>query len=192
MEGTIRHIQEFQPDSKDFSTLTKYEIKRSVWLLTLIGSPVGIMLGQFFEKFRFFLRFYLIRKFIESTIFKQFCGGTSLDDSIGTINKLSRRGISTVLDYAGEGFKTDSDFDQSVIKLIESIRFASDHSDVSTISMKITSIGDSEVLENYKKGSNFLIHQYLDLHIHFQDIVSLLSQEQQFVSHLLFFYIYGE
>lgn len=155
MEGTIRQIQEFQPESKDFSTYTKFEIKRSVWLLTLIGSPVGILLGQFFEKFRFFLKFYPIRKFIESTIFKQFCGGTSLEGSKNTIDKLSHKGISTVLDYAGEGFKTERDFDLSVEKILESIRFASENKNASTISMKITSIGSSDLLEKYESNSGF-------------------------------------
>ena len=51
-----------------------------------------------------------ITPIIKQTVFKHFCGGTTIEDSQKTIDSLWEHKIGTILDYSAEGKKTEEDF----------------------------------------------------------------------------------
>ncbi|MFC5408905.1 proline dehydrogenase family protein [Larkinella bovis] len=84
---------------------------------------------------------------IRSTIFEQFVGGESLENTTGLIAKLNSFNVEVILDYGAEGKETEADFDQTKAEFIKVIRFASSHSNVPLIGIKITALARFALLE---------------------------------------------
>jgi len=62
--------------------------------------------------------------FVKKTLFKQFCGGESLDDCRQTIAALHKFNIGSILDYAVEGGENEARFDAACDEIIRAIQMA--------------------------------------------------------------------
>ena len=58
---------------------------------------------------------------IKSTVYKHFCGGTTIENSQKTINKLWRSQIGTILDFSAEGKESEDDFNKVMHETLASI-----------------------------------------------------------------------
>src|SRR3989338_1394502 len=74
-------------------------------------------------KFLNFIHFP-VAPIIKSTIYKQFCGGESIDECDATIKQLGENNVKTILDYSAEGKESEVDFDANVIETISTIKKA--------------------------------------------------------------------
>ena len=54
-----------------------------------------------------------IKSIVKTTIFRQFCGGESIDESEDRISQLARYNVGTILDYCVEGKENDNDFEKT-------------------------------------------------------------------------------
>ncbi|MBU0694989.1 MAG: proline dehydrogenase family protein, partial [Bacteroidetes bacterium] len=61
---------------------------------------------------------------IKATIFKQFCGGETINECTSTIEKLADVGVGTILDYSVEGEEDEDAFDQTEKEIIYTIKKA--------------------------------------------------------------------
>lgn len=84
---------------------------------------------------------------VKPTIFKQFCGGTSIQDSSKTFNLLSSNGIEAILDYSVEGQETEKSFDSVRDELLKLIENAKVLSKVPTTCLKVTGLGRFGLLQ---------------------------------------------
>lgn len=139
-------------DRTSLSGVSSKELKRAARLLWFIKLPFFLYLGRIIELFPFFLKIPLIKRLIKVTIFRQFCGGTTLKGSTSVIEELDRDGIHVALDYAGEGFSKETEFEQCTKELINSVKYASTNQTVSIISMKVTGIARFELLQQLQLG----------------------------------------
>jgi proline dehydrogenase len=87
---------------------------------------------------------------IRATIFKQFCGGISLENSAETIDHLKERNTYTVLDYGAEAKSSEKDFDLTLQENLRAIQFASTHKAISVISSKVTALASFDLLEKFQ------------------------------------------
>jgi proline dehydrogenase len=108
------------------------------WLVN-VGGTAGLWLNA--SGLRIF------NPLIRATIFKQFCGGISLDNSVETIDHLKERNTNTVLDYGAEAKSAEKDFDFTLQENLKAIQFASTHKAVSVISSKVTALASFDLLE---------------------------------------------
>lgn len=111
--------------------------------LTKITSKIGL------QAVRWNLPF--AHKMVERTIFKQFCGGKTLKESVKVIKELESYGVSTILDYGAEGRELESEFDHTVKQTTASLKFASNYDGVPIVSTKITGLARTQLLINYQK-----------------------------------------
>jgi len=102
-------------------------------------------------KLRFPVRF-LIRR----TIFKQFCGGESIEECSKTIESLGKHRIGTILDYSVEGKTEEEDFDRTTEIIIQTIQKASKENHIPFAVFKITGISKFSLLEKASKNRNNL------------------------------------
>ena len=65
-----------------------------------------------------------IDNIIKSTVYKHFCGGTTIENSQATINKLWKSQIGTILDFSAEGKQTEEDFNKVMYETLASIKKA--------------------------------------------------------------------
>ena len=105
-----------------FSGKSNADLSRSYWLFKIIGWNWLIKISPVLLKI--FMPLWIPIPIIKGTIFKQFCGGESIDECERTINQLSTQNVKTILDYSVEGIEKESVFDENVIEALAAINTA--------------------------------------------------------------------
>ncbi len=151
-ENVLEHNKvDFQNTSIAFAYKNNQQLKKSWWLFKSMQYSCLVKNGPKWVNLA--LKLHLPIEFLlKDFFFSQFCGGTSLKDVNQTIELLGKYGVSTLLDYAVEGEKTESGFDKCKDQLIKTIEYAAKDSLVCASALKITGIGSFSVLENYQSG----------------------------------------
>lgn len=140
---------DFQNTSIAFAYKNNQELKKSWWLFKSMQYPCLVKKGP--QLIHTALKLHLPIEFLlKEFFFQQFCGGTSLKDVNKAIERLSRYGVATLLDYAVEGEKTENGFDKCKMQLLKTIEYAASNPWVCASALKITGIGSFSVLENYQ------------------------------------------
>jgi proline dehydrogenase len=133
-----------------FQSKTNKDLKRAYWLFKIIASPIIVKIGKFFTNLA--LKIGLpIRKPVKATIFKQFCGGETIEECTETIKHLGSFQVGTILDYSVEGKTSDEDFDKTVDIIISTIDRAKNDKNIPFAVFKVTGIARFDLLE---KASN--------------------------------------
>jgi proline dehydrogenase len=88
-----------------------------------------------------------IKGIIRNTIFKQFVGGETLEETAAVANKLQQYGVQVILDYGVEGKEGEENFDHACDEFIRVIRYAAGKPSVPYISIKVTGIARFSLLE---------------------------------------------
>ncbi len=116
---------------------------------------------------------------IKRTIYKQFCGGVSINDCEKTIKDLKKFNIGTILDYSAEGKENNEDFEKCLTQILKSIAFASKSNSIPFSVFKISGIGKKEILEKKSKGEKLSIQEKKDYNqiINRVDKICLSSKE---------------
>ena len=106
-----------------FSGKSSNDLKKSYWLFKIIGWNWLIKISPALLKFFTAIRFP-VTSIIKSTIYKQFCGGETINECDKTINDLGKFNVKTILDYSAEGKESEIDFDANVTETISTIKKA--------------------------------------------------------------------
>lgn len=106
-----------------------------------------------------------IKGLIRNTIFKQFVGGETLEETAAVANNLQRFGVQVILDYGVEGKEGEENFDHACDEFIRVIRYAAGKPSVPYISVKVTGIARFALLEKLdaaatgKSGYEGTVHE---------------------------------
>lgn len=141
----------FNNSEKAFKTKNDKELKRSLLLFNLMKNP---FLVKVLSKLTLFaIRTGLpIKPAIKGTIFKQFCGGESLEESKEVVQKLGKSNIGSILDYSVEGKEREEDFENTKNEVIHIINLAKGNPSIPYTSLKLTGIGQFNLLEKINKN----------------------------------------
>ena len=129
-----------------FKSKSTPDLKRAYWLFKIVSSPIIVKIGKVATNFALSLRLP-IRKIVKATIFKQFCGGESIEDCRNKIEELATFKVGTILDYSIEGKTTDEDFEKTVEIIIQTIQEGRSNSNIPFAVFKVTGIGSINLLE---------------------------------------------
>ncbi len=129
-----------------FSSKNNTELRKAHFLFSSMGiawlTKLGISLTQIAFKLHL-----PIKSLIKNTIFKQFCGGESLQEADQTARKLSAYNISVIMDYGVEGKNDEAEFEKTTATFIETIRFAAGKDYIPFVSLKVTGFCRFQLLE---------------------------------------------
>jgi proline dehydrogenase len=89
---------------------------------------------------------------IRSTVFKHFCGGETMQESLQTAERLGAYGVQTILDYSVEGENSEADFEQACVAIINIFDLAAKTPYVPFCVFKMTAIADAAVLAKLNSG----------------------------------------
>jgi proline dehydrogenase len=93
-----------------------------------------------------------INGLLRSTIFNQFVGGETLEDSARVTKQLSAYEVQVILDYGVEAKEGEENFDNVTAHIIEAIDFAATQTNVPFVSVKITGIASMDLLEKLNEA----------------------------------------
>ncbi len=122
-----------------FSHKTDKELKASKWLFDLMGKPWLVDLGIRLAPWSLNVGLP-VKGIIRKTIFKQFVGGESLDETKAVVNKLASSNVKVILDYGVEGKEGEENFEKATHQFIKVIEYASTQRTIPYISIKVTGI----------------------------------------------------
>lgn len=129
-----------------FKSKSDKDLKRAHWLFKLISNDRMVKLGKWATKVA--MKTYLpIEGLIRKTIFKQFCGGTSIEDSLETTKRLADQNVKSILDYSIEGKTSDEDFDYTVGEIIRTMEEAKRNPNIPYAVFKTTGLCPISILE---------------------------------------------
>lgn len=106
-----------------FKHQSNKDLKRANFLFTVIASPFLVKIGKGLTRFGLKLRLP-INGLIKKTIFKQFCGGETIEECTPTIDKMWKHKVGTILDYSVEGKTSVEDFEATTQEIIATINRA--------------------------------------------------------------------
>ena len=140
-------VVDFNNTEIAFSHKSNSELKRTAWLFRLMnkqwlvdaGSNVGLWLSN--------VGIRIFNPIVKATIFRQFCGGTSLENSADAIDHLVQRHTLSVLDFGAEAKSKEEDFDRTLEENLRAIDFAGSREGVPVVSSKVTALASDEILE---------------------------------------------
>lgn len=131
------------------------DLRRAYWLFRMIGSPGLVKFGKWMTNVALKLRLPM-RWAIKPTIFRQFCGGESIQESLKASRKLADRNVKTILDYSIEGKTDESDLDATMEEVVRTIKEAQSNPDIPFAVFKVTGITTFDVLEHANAGTENL------------------------------------
>ncbi len=142
-----------------FANKNNKELKRTSLLFMFMNKPwlvqTGSMIGMWLNQ----TGINIFNPIIKQTIFKQFCGGTTLAECQQVVKHLQENKTLAILDYGAEGKTKDEEFDQTMEENLKAIRFASSIAGVPVISIKVTALGSHELLEKFQNGEELSIEE---------------------------------
>jgi proline dehydrogenase len=140
-----------------FKSKSTPDLKRAYWLFKIVSSPIIVKIGKVATNFALRLRLP-IRKIVKATIFKQFCGGESIEDCRNKMEELATFKVGTILDYSIEGKTTDEDFEQTVEIILQTIQEGINNKNIPFAVFKVTGIGSINLLEK-ASDQNYILNE---------------------------------
>jgi proline dehydrogenase len=130
-----------------FSSKSNRELKKTAWLFGMMNKQWLVNIGSKFGLFAVKWSLPFAETVVKKTIFEQFVGGTSLEDTKAAIDKLAQFQTETVLDYGAEAKESEEDFEKTKNEFIKAIRFGAASQSVPVVSIKVTGMARFELLE---------------------------------------------
>ncbi len=135
-----------------FNYKSDKDLKRAYKLFKLVGKAWLVRMGKAIMPIAFKLRLP-IKGIIKSTIFRQFCGGETIDDCDHTIKVLYENNVGTILDYSVEGQTNEKDFDFTRDEIIATIDKATGNKGIPFAVFKATGLSRHGLLEKLNDES---------------------------------------
>lgn len=150
-----RPLPDFSNVEETFRHLSDGELRQTRWLFSLMGS-------QWLTERLSGLSAWAVRWRIpgatwgvKRTIYRQFVGGTGLDDALPRIERLHRRGVTSILDFGSEAKSSEEDFERFKDEVLRAIDFCAGTTAANSVVVKITGLAPDEVLEKYNSWGEF-------------------------------------
>ncbi len=122
-----------------FKDKSNKDLNRAYWLFKLMASPFLVRVRKPMTNWALKLKLP-IKGIIKKTIFKQFCGGETINQCSGKIEDLASSNIGTILDYSIEGKTKDEDFENTVNEIIDTIIAGENNPKIPFAVFKVTGI----------------------------------------------------
>ncbi len=137
----------FENTKNAFAYKSDVELKKARFLFQSMGKSFLVKWGTRLTPWAIRLKLP-IRGLIRNTIFAQFVGGETLEETAPVARKLADYQVQVILDYGVEGGNDgETGFDQACEEFIRVIRYASSQPNIPFISIKVTGFARFELLE---------------------------------------------
>jgi proline dehydrogenase len=137
----------FDNTQNAFAYKSTADLKRAKFLISAIQSPIMVTLAT--KATPILMKLGLpINGLLRNTVFKQFVGGETLEESARVAKLLSSYGVQVILDYGVEAKEGEANFDDVTEHIIEAIDFAATQTNIPFVSVKLTGVASHTLLEH--------------------------------------------
>ncbi len=166
----------FDDTAKAFEYKTDKELKKANFLFKMMGIPWIVKLGTQLTPWAIKIGLP-IKGIIRNTIFQQFVGGETLEQTAKVADKLEQYNVKVILDYGVEGGDYgESGLDHASDEFIKVIDYAATQANIPFISIKITGIARFTLLEKIDELMH--ISQAATLITKYEDALTKLTNDE--------------
>ncbi|MBK7884101.1 MAG: proline dehydrogenase family protein [Chitinophagaceae bacterium] len=156
----------FENTAYAFAAKTDAALKKAHFLFSSMGKPWLVNLGLKLTPFAIKWHLPFTKSIIRSTIFQQFVGGETLDETAIVAKKLAEYNVQVILDYGVEGGDDgEAGFDHATEEFLKVINYAATQPNVPFMSIKVTGFARFTLLEKIdnlmNKADGTLMKRYL-------------------------------
>lgn len=128
-----------------FRNKSDKDLERAYWLFKMVASNSLIKIGTPITNFALNIGLP-IQGIIRGTIYKQFCGGETIEGCAKAIHDLGKGNVTTILDYSVEGEESEESFDACCAEVLASVEYAKRNKLISFCVFKPTGVGRFDLL----------------------------------------------
>ncbi len=148
-----------------FAYKSTKELKKANFLFSAMGNPLLVNLGLKLTPAAIKMHVPFTKKIIRNTIFSQFVGGETLEETAAVANKLEDYQVQVILDYGVEGGEDGEEgYDHATLEFIKVIDYAATQKNIPFMSIKVTGIVRFGLLEKIDaamhQGEGTLMKRY--------------------------------
>jgi len=141
----------FDNTENAFAYKSDKELKSAKFLFSTMGYPWFVQLGTRLTPF--IMKTGLpVHGIIRKTIFKQFVGGETLEETAAVGATLGKYGVQVILDYGVEGKEGEDSFDHATEEFIRVINYAATQTNIPFISIKVTGLARFSLLQTLNEA----------------------------------------
>lgn len=129
-----------------FEYKTDKQLKKAKFLFSLMGKPWLVKLGTRLAPWSIKMGLP-VKGLIRKTIFSQFVGGETLEQTAAVAKKLEEYNVKVILDYGVEGKDGEENFDHACEGFIKVIDYAGTQDSMPFMSIKVTGFARFGLLE---------------------------------------------
>ena len=154
----------FDNTENAFAYKSDGQLRKANWLFTSMSSPSLVSMGIGMTNWA--IKAGLpIRGIIRHTIFEQFVGGETLEETAPVAARLGGYGVKVILDYGVEGGESsEKAFDHACGEFVRVVEYASTQPNIPFISIKVTGVSRFGLLEkldqSVSEAGGTLNHRY--------------------------------
>ncbi len=153
------------------------ELKKAHFLFSSMGSPLLLNLGLRLMPTAIKWNIPFTNSIIRSTIFQQFVGGETLEETALVADKLEQYKVQVILDYGVEGGADgETGFDAATKEFIKVIDYAATQANIPFMSIKVTGFVRFGLLEKLDAAMNDLEGTLIN---RYQEAIHLLTSEEK-------------
>lgn len=142
----------FEDTATAFAYKNDRELKSARFLFSSMGKAWLVKLGLWLTPLA--LKIGLpVKGLIRKTIFKQFVGGESLQETSVVAEKLGHYDVKVILDYGVEGKAGEENFDKAALEFINVIQYAATQPNIPFMSVKLTGFSRFDLLQKIDAAS---------------------------------------
>lgn len=136
----------FDNTQKAFAYKSNKDLGKAKFLFSTMSYPFFVPIGTRLTPF--LMKTGLpINGIIRNTIFKQFVGGETLEETATVANLLGKHNVQVILDYGVEGKESEASFDAATEQFVKVIEYAATQNNIPFISVKITGLARFDLLQ---------------------------------------------
>ena len=136
-----------------FAYKTDKELRKAKFLFSSMGVGWLVKIGTRITPLA--IKAHLpINGILRNTIFKQFVGGETLQETARVADKLAQFNVHVILDYGVEGKEGEENFDHAANEFIKVIQYAATQRNIPFMSIKLTGFARFSLLEKLDAGAD--------------------------------------
>ena len=135
-----------------FADKTDAQLRKAFWMFKLIEQPALTKIGTNFLNFAVHNNLPFAGSVVKNTMFEQFCGGETREESMKVVIKMFKRGVGSIFDYSIEGKEDEATFDAVCQEIKDIIKFSVGNPAIPFIVFKPTAFGRIDLYERVGKN----------------------------------------
>jgi len=157
--GQIPDMSIFNDTKLAFADKTDAQLKKAYWMFKAIEQPALTNIGVSLLNFTVRNNFPFVDGIVKQTLFEQFCGGETREESMKVVKQMFKRGVGSIFDYSIEGKEEEEVFDAVCKEIKDIVRFSVGNPAIPFIVFKPTAFGRIDIYEEVGKGKELTTSQ---------------------------------